>query len=459
MFGNLLAPEIGELIAARNFGALREVFSEWPAADLAELIGELPVADQVVVFRILPRETAADVFEYLDIDAQKGLLTAMGQEDVVNVINEMSPDDRTALLEELPAAAVTGLMRLLSPEERAVSQALLGYPEGSVGRLMTPNFVPVKAAWTVQETLDYIREHGRDSETLNALYITDDGGRLIDDLKIREILLRPLATRLSEIHDENFVALRVSDDQGVAVEAFKKYDRNTLPVVDSAGVLVGIVTVDDVIDVIEEETTEDIQKMGGTEALDEPYLESPFLSLVKKRAVWLVVLFLGETLTASALGHYEHVIQQAVVLAIFVPLIISSGGNSGSQASTLIIRAMALGEITLSDWWAVMRKEVLSGLALGSILGGIGFARVALGAQLSPAYGPHWPLVGATLAVTLVAVVLWGTLAGSMLPLVLKRLGIDPATSSGPFVATLVDVTGLVIYFSVATALLKGTML
>jgi len=459
MFGNLLEPEIRELIAAKNFSALRDVFAEWPPADLGELIVELPVTEQVVIFRLLPREVAGETFEYLDIDTQKALLQAMGQEDVVAIINEMSPDDRTALLEELPPAAVTQLIRLLSPEERAVAQALLNYPEDSVGRLMTPNFLAVRSAWTVRETLDFIREYGEDSETLNVIYVTDERGKLIDDMRIREILIRPLDTPVSEIHDLNFVALTVTDAQETAVETFKKYDRNTLPVVDSNGVMVGIVTVDDVIDVLEEATTEDIQKIGGTEALDDPYLETPLRSMVRKRAVWLSVLFLGEMMTASAMHFFEGEIQKAVVLAVFVPLIISSGGNSGSQASTLIIRAMALGEVALRDWWNVMKKEIFSGLCLGGILGALGFSRIYFWSFFTSAYGEHSFLLGLTVAFTLLGVVLWGTIAGSMLPFLLKRLGADPATSSAPFVATLVDVTGLIIYFTIATALLRGTML
>lgn len=460
MFGNLLAPEIKELIGARNFAVLRETFADWPPADLAELIADLPEEERIVVFRILPRDVATETFEFLEFEAQQNLLLAMGQEEKVKLINQMSPDDRTALLEELPAAAVTQLLRLLTPEEHAVAKSLLGYPEDSVGRMMTPDFIAVRDEWTVGQVLDHIREHGRDSETLNVIYVVDDKGLLIDDIRIREVLLKAFDCKVAEMHDRSFVALKVTDDQSTAVEAFKKYDRTTLPVVDSAGRLVGIVTIDDVIDVLEEETTEDIQKLGGMEALEEPYMATSAGRMIKKRATWLVVIFFGEMLTAAAMSHFEDEMQKAIVLALFVPLIISSGGNSGSQASTLIIRALALGQVTLRDWWRIIMKEVLSGLSLGSILGAIGFLRIAIWALLfEGVYGPHWLLLAVAVAFTLVAVVLWGTLSGAMLPLLLKRLGLDPATSSGPFVASLVDVTGIVIYFSIAAVLLRGSLL
>ena len=447
------------MIDARNFSALRELFSEWPPADIAEVITDFSEEEQVVVFRVLPHNLAADVFEYLDVEAQQILLRGMAHEQVVGILNEMSPDDRTALLEEVPSAAARQLIKLLTPEERRVAQALLGYPEGSVGRLMTPDFIAVHDDWTVQEVLDHIREHGQDSETLNVIYVVDDRGKLIDDLRIREFLLQPLTAKVSEIRDQSFVALNVTDLQQEALNSFRKYDRIALPVIDSNGVLVGIVTSDDMLDVAEEEATEDIQKMGGMEALDEPYMRISFARMVRKRAGWLVVLFLGEMLTASAMGYFEDEIAKAVVLALFVPLIISSGGNSGSQATTLIIRAIALGEIKLRDWWSVMRREVFSGLTLGVILGTIGFIRIAAWSMFSHIYGPHWPLIGLTIFLSLIGVVMWGTLSGSMLPFLLRRLGFDPAAASAPFVATLVDVSGLVIYFTVALFILRGTLL
>jgi magnesium transporter len=444
---------------------LRELFSDWLPADVADVILDLPEDEQVIIFRVLPHVLAADVFEYIGIEEQQKLLKAMAHEQVAAILNEMSPDDRTALLEELPSAAARQLIRLLTPEERRVATALLGYPEDSVGRLMTPDFIAVKEDWTVQQVLDYVRQYGRDSETLNFVYVVDDQGKLIDDVRMREFLLRPLTTKVSDIRDQNFVALNVNDSQRDALNIFRKYDRAALPVVDSNGAVVGIVTSDDMLDVAEEEATEDIQKFGGMEALDEPYMRMTLWRMVRKRAGWLVILFLGEMLTATAMANYQAELAKALVLALFLPLIISSGGNSGSQASTLMIRAMALGEVTLRDWWRVMGREVQAGLSLGLILGAIGIIRVAVWAIVGEKYfhyqpyGAHWPLVALTVGIALVGVVLWGTLSGSMLPFLLRRVGADPATSSAPFVATLVDVTGLIIYFSIALIIMRGAML
>jgi len=294
---------------------------------------------------------------------------------------------------------------------------------------------------------------------MNMIYVTDPKGFLIDDIRLRDFLLSPLDRKVSDLMDRQFVSLNARDDQEVAIEIFKQTNRVAIPVTDFNGLILGIITIDDVVDVMEEEDTEDIQKFGGTEALDEPYLKVSFREMISKRAGWLIILFLGEMLTASAMGYFNNELNKAVVLALFVPLIISSGGNSGSQAATLIIRAMALGEITIENWWRVMRREFLSGIVLGLLLGIIGFLRIAAWTLFTNIYGPHWFLVGLTVAFTLIGVVLWGTLSGSMLPLILKRMGIDPAISSAPFIATLVDVTGLVIYFSIAFIILRGTLL
>ncbi len=460
MVGKILIPEIKGMIETRNFAALRDMFREWPPADVAEVILDMDEDDQVIIFRVLPAALAADVFEYLDVEAQQKLLRAMAHEQCVGILNEMSPDDRTALLEEMPSAAARQLIRLLTPEERRVAQALLGYPEGSVGRLMTPDFIAIHEDWTVKDVLEYVREHGQDRETLNIVYVVDDRGKLIDDLRIREFILRPLDAKVKDFRDHTFVALKVNDSQQDALNVFRKYDRTALPVVDSNDVLVGIVTVDDMLDVAEQEATEDIQKLGGMEALDEPYTTIPFLRMIKKRATWLILLFLGEMLTATAMQGYNTEIERAAILAMFLPLIISSGGNSGSQATTLVIRAMALGELGLRDWFRVVRKELVSGFSLGLILGTIGFFRISLWQYLHIFdYGRYHWLVAITVGVALIGVVLWGTISGAMLPFLLRRCGLDPAASSAPFVATLVDVTGLVIYFNVALLILRGTLL
>src|SRR5213595_4230248 len=320
MVGKILIPEIRSLIEARDFAGLRELFKEWPPADVAEVIVDMPEDDRVIIFRVLPAALAADVFEYLDVDAQQSLLHCMAHEQVAAILNEMSPDDRTALLEEVPSAAARQLIRLLTPEERRVATALLGYPEGSVGRLMTPDFIAVPEDWTVQQVLDYVREHGQDSETLNVIYVVAERDKLIDDIRMREFLLRPLTAKVSDFRDRTFVALSVSDSQQDALNLFRKYDRTALPVVDSNGILVGIVTIDDMLDVAEAEATEDIQKFGGVEALEEPYMRLSFLEMVRKRAGWLIILFLGEMLTATAMANYQEELAKALVLALFLPL-------------------------------------------------------------------------------------------------------------------------------------------
>ncbi len=447
------------LISTRRFGDLKKSLQDWHPNDLAELISQLPEQDQAIVFRILPRELSSDTFEYLELETQMNLLKALGHEEVAHVLNEMSADDRTALLEELPGPALKQLLQLLSPEERKVAQSLLGYPKDSVGRLMTPDYVAVKSGCTIQQVLDYIRAHGKNSESLNVVYVIDEQGKLIDDIRIRQILLAPLDQTMASIMDGNYTCLFVTDNKEKATELFKKYDRMALPVVNSERFLIGIVTVDDVIDIVEEAYTEDLQKFGGVEASDYPYISTPLISMIRHRAGWLVILFLGEMLTATAMAFFEGEIAKAVVLAVFIPLIISSGGNSGSQAATLIIRSMVIGELRLSDWFRVLRRELSSGLLLGVILGMIGFFRIFVWSQFSSIYGPHWMLVAFTVSFSLVGVVTWGTVTGSMLPFILKRLNFDPASSSAPFVATLVDVMGLVIYFSVAILILKGTLL
>ena len=451
--------DLAALIRARDFAGLRELTRNWRAGDLADAMEPLSAEEEAIVFRLLPRTQAARVFTYLPDERRRQLLQAMGNKDVASLLNAMPPDRRTSLLEELPAKVTQQLLSLLSTRERAVASQLLGYDEQSVGRLMTPDFVRVRSQWTVAHALQHIRRYGVDSETMSMVYVIDAKGRLIDDLRLRHFLLASPKAHVSDLMDNRFVALKATDDRESAIGAFKDADLNALPVTDSDGVLLGIVTVDDILHVAEREATEDIQKIGGSEALDEPYLRVSIPKMVRKRASWLVILFLSEMLTATAMGRFENEIARAVILSIFVPLVISSGGNSGSQASTLIIRAMAVGELHLRDWWRVMRREILSGLALGGILGVIGFLRITTWALLFHSYGQYWPLIALTVGLALVGIVLWGSLAGSMLPFLLRRVGVDPATSSAPFVATLVDVSGLIIYFTVAGLILRGTLL
>jgi magnesium transporter len=361
MFGKLIQPEIEDMIAARDFAGLRKTFEDWHPADLAELISDISVADQVVVFRLLTREVASETFAYLEHDDQEKLIRAMGRHEVAALLNEMSDDDRTALLEELPGNAASTLIQLLTPSERTVAQGLLNYPPDSVGRLMTPEFVAVPEGWTAGQVIEHIRLHGQDKETIHVIYVVGPGAVLIDDVRILQILLCSPETPIREILDHKFHALKATDDRKVAVEEFRRYDRTSLPVTDSRGVLLGIVTVDDALDVQEEVATEAAQKFGGLDALDEPYISTPFWNLIRKRGGWLIILFISEMFTATAMGFFADEINKAVVLALFVPLIISSGGNTGSQAATLIIRALAIGEVTLAGWWRVMRREFYAG--------------------------------------------------------------------------------------------------
>ena len=449
-----------EILLSGNDESLKTLFREIPIADLARICNQEDDIETGHLIRFVPQDKLSQFFEHLNFYHQLELMKHLPVDTIAKTLNDIPPDDRTAFFQQLPGAELRKWLKMLSPEERKMAVSLLEYPEDSIGRLMTPEFISVKEEWSIEQSLAHIRRHGPNSETLNVVYVVDSQGRLIDDLKIREILLAPLHFRISDIRDKHYVSLNAYDDQEIAISIFKETDRFALPVTDFGGLLVGIVTSDDVLDVMEEEDTEDIQKFGGMESLEYPYVKTGFFSLVGKRAGWLTILFLGEMLTASAMGYFQHEIAHAIVLALFIPLIISSGGNSGSQAATLIIRALALNEITLKDWWYVMRKEILSGFTLGIILGTIGFLRITTW-QLTGwyDYGSHWILIAFTVFFSLIGIVLWGTLIGSMIPIILKKLKLDPAASSAPFVATLVDVTGLIIYFSIAAILLSGTLL
>lgn len=442
------------LITERDLHALRDLLVEVAPVEIAELFQGLSDEERVVIFRILPRDKAADIFAELDVDVQKTLLSGLGDRQTARLLDEMAADDRTALLEEIPAEAARQLLTLLSKDERDVALTLLGYPEGSVGRLMSPDYLTVHADWKVREVLDHIRANGQQSDSLDTLYVVDAKGKLVDEISIKQLLLASPDEEIASLMNFTFEALDAHADQEQAVELFRKYDRPTLPVVDSQGILLGIVTVDDILDVQEEEVTEDIQKLGGSEALEDPYIKTPIVTLIRKRAHWLVILFIGEMLTTSAMAEFEDEIQRAVVLALFVPLIISSGGNSGSQASTIIIRALAVGEIRLRDWLHVFKRELITGGVLGLLLGIVGFLRVVIWSQFSPIYGEHWLALAFTVLFSLTGVVALGSLSGAMLPFALKRFNLDPATSSAPFVATIVDVAGLIIYFSVAVLIL-----
>ncbi len=449
-----MVEQIELLVEQHDDQQLQEYLNTLNISDVEQLIDELPEYGPRFI-ETLSLNRAVNVFRILDFPTQERIIKRLPGYKIAELMNELPPDDRTALFAELHGDAVKNLILHLPPDDRRQALALLGYPEDSVGRLMTPDYIAVKSHWNVERVLAHIRRFGKDSETIDVIYVIDDSGILLDDIRIREILLVDPATKVSELMDSRLIGLNVNDPQEEVINTFRMNNRVALPVTDNEQILLGIVTVDDILWIANEEYTEDIQKIGGTEALDEPYLDIALFRLVKKRVGWLIILFLSEMLTATAMGFFEAQIQKAVVLALFIPLIISSGGNSGSQASTLIIQAMALGEVTVADWWRVMRREILSGLMLGGTLGIIGFFRIYAWTFFSNIYGPHWLLVALTVGIALVGIVLWGSLAGSMLPLLLKKAGLDPATSSAPFVATLVDVTGLIIYFSIAVLIMR----
>jgi magnesium transporter len=449
-----MVEQIETLLEQGDVNQLQDYLNNLHISDVEQLIDDLP-EHAAKFIETLSLNRAVNVFRILDFPTQERIIKKLSGKKIAELINELPPDDRTALFAELHGDAVKSLILHLPPADRKEALSLLGYKEDSVGRLMTPDYIAVKKNWDVRRVLDHIRRFGKNSETIDVIYVIDDKGVLLDDIRIREILLVVPETKIIDLMDSRLIALNVNDPQEEAINTFRMNNRVALPVTDNDNILLGIVTVDDILWIANEEYTEDIQKIGGTEALDEPYLDIPLLRLVKKRVGWLIILFLSEMLTATAMGFFEGAIEKAVVLALFIPLIISSGGNSGSQASTLIIQAMALGEVTVKDWWRVMRRELLSGFLLGATLGTIGFFRIYIWTMFSNVYGPHWILVGLTVGIALVGIVLWGSLAGSMLPLLLKRLGLDPATSSAPFVATLVDVTGLIIYFSIAVVIMR----
>jgi len=453
----VLTDQIELLIAEGDPVKLNEYLDNLNISEVESLIDELPeYADTFISTLSINR--AVNVFRILDFPTQERIVKKLSGPKLAELINELPPDDRTSFFSELHGDAVKKMIILLPPADRKEALSLLGYPEESVGRLMTPDYITVKEHWSVGRVLEHIRKYGKNSETIDVLYVIDANGILLDDIRIREILLVKPDILIRDLMDNRLISLKANDPQEDAINVFRMNNRVALPVTDDQQIMLGIVTVDDILWVANEEYTEDMQRIGGTEALDEPYMDMSIINLVRKRAGWLVLLFLGQLFTASVMGHFEAQLAGALILAIFIPLIMSSGGNSGSQASTLIIQAMALGEVTLGDWWRVMKREILSGLLLGIILGILGYLRLYVQHIAFGDLGEHWNLIALVVGLSLLGIVTWGSLMGSMLPFILRRFGADPATSSTPFVATLVDVTGLVIYFSVATYILNGTL-
>jgi magnesium transporter len=449
----LLAEQFETIWKMGNREELHVFLDNQNIIDIAELVEENPDWEADILAE-LSVHRAASTFKILETSTQKRIISELPPYKSAELLNELPPDDRTAFLEELPPTVVAELIKTLNPEERKITLSLLGYPEDSVGRLMTTDYIAVKQHWTVLQVLKYIRRVGKNSETIDVIYIINDEHQLVDDLRIREILLVDVETKIEDLLDNRFISLQVNDDQSKANEAFKMNNRVALPVLDSNKVLLGIVTIDDILWVAEEEYSEDIQRIGGSEALDEPYLETPVSKLFIKRVTWLVVLFIGELFTSNAMKYFDDELKKAILLNWFVPLIISSGGNSGSQASTLVIQAMAKGEVVVSNWWLILKRELLSGLLLGLVLAVLGYLRVVGWNAFAHDIGPHAGLIGVAIGISLLFVVIFGTVFGSMFPLLLKRMGADPATSSAPFIATFIDITGIVVYFSICFLLL-----
>ncbi len=460
MIGTVLQADLEAIIRRKDWEELRAALSELDPPDLAEIIIDLPPDSEGVIFRVLPRDRAAAAFSYLPLEHQQELVRSLSSDEMHALIAEMTPDDRARLLEELPAAVTRLLLESLSPEQLKATRELLGYPPGTAGRYMTPAYVAIPPEMTAAEALQHVRRTGRGKETLNVLYVLDGTGKLLEDLRLGSLVMAPDTMKVADIEDRPLVSIPATAKGEEVVAAFEKYDRVALPVVDPEGHMLGIITVDDVLEFAERKATSEMQKLGGSEALDAPYFNVGFGPMIRKRGGWLAALFLGEMLTATAMGRYENEIEKAAVVALFVPLIISSGGNSGSQATSILIRSLALQHVRLRDWWRVFRKELVTSFVLGTFLGAVGFARVCLWYWLGwHAYEGHPYLMATTVWVSLIGIVTFGSLVGSMLPFLLRRLGFDPATASAPFVATLVDVTGLIIYFTVASVILKGTLL
>jgi magnesium transporter len=435
----------------------REVLS---GSELQEMWSSLALEARLEAFKALSRAEGEDFFWNLSAPDQVELLLELPAVERRGWMRFLAPDDAADVVQAAPEEERDGLLALLDDSTRKEVTALLAYAEDQAGGLMSPRFARVRPDMTADEAISYLHKQARERvETIYYVYVLDAQQRLVGVVSFRQLFEAPGSMKVRDLMQTEVVTVSEQMDQEDVGLLFARHSLLAIPVVDADRHMKGVVTVDDIVDVVQEEATEDIQKIGGMEALDEPYLDIGLFRMIRKRAGWLSALFMSETLTATAMGYYEHEIARAVVLALFIPLIISSGGNSGSQASTLVVRAMALGEVRLRDWWRVMRREFAAGLALGSILGMIGLLRILLWPTRAALYGEHYILIALTVACSLVGIVLWGTISGSMLPLIMRRLGFDPASASAPFVATLVDVTGLIIYFTVASVILYGTLL
>ena len=465
----LLEPEINELLGEKRFVELHSALRNIDPADVGELLNEFNAQDAAILFRLHHREQAAEALTHLEADRQEELIEHLGDGRTLRVLEEMPPDDRVAFLDELPAIIASRLISKLSPENRRITQQILNYPEESVGRLMTPDYVRVRPHWTVARGIEHIRKYGHDAETINIIFVIGDHFKLLDELPIRRLLLAESHETIESLCDGRVLSLNATDDREEAVRVMARYDRTSMPVVDAGGHLRGIVIFDDVADVAEEEATEDIHQLGGVAALDQSYMETRPGEMFRKRGGWLAALFVGQTLTVAVLSAFEEQIHAITALALFIPLVISCGGNSGSQAATLVIRALALDEIEPHDWLRIIRREIVSGLLLGAALAVLGAGTVLLWntyqsvpeAQTLASTAqtdPPIALISITIALAVASVVTWGTLIGSLLPLGLKKLNLDPAVASNPLVATLMDTSGMLLYFGIAALVLHSAI-
>ena len=448
--GNLLQPDIHELVENKDFSSLKKFLREMEIHNLFELLDELEDDDLAVCFRLLPQDRAAEIIGDFEPEQQEELLSKLSTEKVAAILNEMPPDDRTELLEEMPGDMARRLLNTLTGEERGIARSLLAYPEDSIGRLMTPEYVAVRADWTIEQVLGHIRKVAGEKETWNVLYVVDENWKLLDEIRLEDVILAEPGQTVGDLMDEQTASLQASEDQEEAIEVFKKHDAVALPVVNRQGILVGILTHDDVIDVVEEENTEDMQKFAGFTALETSYFATGFWGMVRKRLPWLVLLFVAEILTVAALTAFGSNLEptRLAIMVGFVPLINSCAGNTGSQMAGLMIRGLAVAELDFADWSRVLARELFRGVSLGLVLGAMGFATVLI------FHKPVALAVGVMLA--LVAVMALANILGSMLPLLFKRIGVDPAVTSGPFIASVMDVSAILIYFSIAVAILHA---
>ncbi|WP_428328924.1 magnesium transporter [Mucilaginibacter sp.] len=429
-------------------------------SEVAEILDKLPADTALSSFIAFPDKKKVLLFPYVDHFLQHKIIKGVDKEQAAYILNHLSSTDRYSFFISLSPLDRSKYLEYLDDDHKKATQDTLGLPRQSIARLCNTDFATIKADMTIAQANEHLRKHHKDSDTANVIYVVDDKGKLIDDIPVRRLVLNEPTKHIKDIMDGVVIKLNIKDKTDEAISMFKQYDRNVLPVTNDDNLLIGVVTIDDIMDVTEQRNTRELQRFGGLESLEYPYVKTPIFSLIKKRGGWLIVLFLSEMLTATAMGYFQDEIATAVVLALFVPLVISSGGNSGSQAATLIIRAMAVKELGLKDWWYVMKRELFSGFCLGVILGTIGFLRIAAWQKLGwYDYGNNWQLMGIVIFFSLIGIIMWGTLSGSMIPMILKKFKLDPATSSAPFVATLVDVTGLVIYFSIAAVILQDTLL